>query len=182
VANEIVVLASISQLYYVFTTWSMAGAEDVARTTALPRGGRMTRLVASVVIVEDDQVLLQRSERSGIVWGLPGGVVEDDESVAHAAVREAKEETGLEVQLERLIGVYSRGDDVHIVVFAGRAVGGRLQADADEVLEVPYFDPEDLPDSLVPAMRLQIEAALAGVGGGIVWSGGIPWPFAPDRS
>ena len=135
----------------------------------------MTRLVASVVIVQDGQVLLQL-KRFGI-WSLPGGLVEEDESVAQAAVREGREETGLELCLERLVGVNSRGDDLHAVVFAARAVGGRLQIDEDEVWDLRYFDPDDLPDTLPPEMAIQIEATMADVGGGMVWSAGTPWPF-----
>lgn len=135
----------------------------------------MTRLVASVVIVQDGQVLLQL-KRFG-VWSLPGGLVEENESVAQAAVREGQEETGLALCLERLIGVYSRGDDLHTVVFAARPVGGSLQIDEDEVWELRYFDPDALPDTLPSEMALQIAATMAGVGGGIVWSAGTPWPF-----
>jgi 8-oxo-dGTP diphosphatase len=137
----------------------------------------MTRLGAGAVIVQDGQVLLHQ-KRSGI-WSLPGGLVEGHESVAQAAVREAQEETGLAIQLERLVGINSRGDDLHFVVFAARAVGGSLQADGDESVEVRFFDPEGLPDALPAGMRLQIEATLAGVGGSMVWSSGAAWPFAP---
>ncbi len=56
----------------------------------------MTRLGAPVVIVDAGQVLLIQSERYA-TWSLPGGLVESDESVAQAAVREVHEETGLEV-------------------------------------------------------------------------------------
>jgi ADP-ribose pyrophosphatase YjhB (NUDIX family) len=139
----------------------------------------MTRLAAAVVIVQDGQVLLHRKKRSG-VWSLPGGQV-DGESVAEAAVREALEETGLVVQLDRLIGVYSRGDDLHAVVFAAHAVGGALQVDDDETVELRYFDTDALPDSLPPEMALQIEATIAGVGGGMVWSAGTPWPFVSEQ-
>jgi 8-oxo-dGTP diphosphatase len=139
----------------------------------------MTRLAASVVIVQDGQVLLHRKKRSGI-WSLPGGQV-NGESVAEAAVREAWEETGLVVELQRLIGVFSRGDDLHGVVFAARPVGGALQVDDDETVELRYFDPHALPASLPPEMALQIEATMAGVGGGMVWSAGSPWPYAAER-
>jgi len=146
----------------------------------------MTRLGASLVIVENGNILLKESERSPGTWGLPGGLVEDNESVAQAAIREAQEETGLKVRLERLIGVYSRphasGGGIHIVVFAAQAVGGALQPDPGEVLEARYFEPEALSDSLPRAMRLQIEAALAGVGGGVVWLDNGAWPVALDVS
>jgi hypothetical protein len=56
-------------------------------------------------------------------------------------------------------------------------VGGHLQIDEDEVWDLRYFDPDDLPDTLPPEMAIQIEATMAGVGGGMVWSAGTPWPF-----
>jgi ADP-ribose pyrophosphatase YjhB (NUDIX family) len=139
----------------------------------------MTRLVASVVVVQDGHVLLHR-KRSGI-WSLPGGIVEADESVAEAAVREGQEETGLDLCLERLVGVYSRGDDLHVVAFAASAIGGSLQIDEGEVWELRYFGLETLPDTLPPEMRMQIEATLAGAGGGMVWPEGTPWPLPSLR-
>jgi len=70
------------------------------------------------------------------------------ESVEHAAVREAREETGLEVELTRLLGVYSapgRDPRFHTVttVFVGRASG--LPAGGDDAAEARVFDPEHLP-------------------------------------
>lgn len=73
-------------------------------------------------------------------WALPGGFVRYGERVEFAAVREAREETGLKVKLQRLVGVYSdpkRDPRGHVVsvCFSARGVGGKLKAasDADEV-------------------------------------------------
>lgn len=69
-------------------------------------------------------------------WALPGGFVEYGERVEEAAVREALEETGLRVRLERIIGVYSdpnrdpRGHTISICYLA-KPVGGRLKAASD---------------------------------------------------
>ena len=62
--------------------------------------------VAAVIHNGDGRILLQRRSDNGL-WGLPGGSVEIGESVRDAIVREVREETGLTVEVLRLIGVYS---------------------------------------------------------------------------
>jgi ADP-ribose pyrophosphatase YjhB (NUDIX family) len=131
----------------------------------------MPLLGATIAILQANRVLLTKREDFE-VWCLPGGHVDPGESVAQAAVREAREETGLESELQRLVGVYSRtgsGDDVHGVLFAARPVGGELAPQAGEVIDIGYFAAEDLPADMFWWHRQQIADALAGVGGSVAW-------------
>lgn len=81
-------------------------------------------------------------------WALPGGFVDVGETVEHAALREAREETGLQVELVRLLGVYSaperdpRGHTVGLV-YVGRAEGAP-RAD-DDAKGAAVFDPDQVP-------------------------------------
>ncbi|MEO5766048.1 MAG: NUDIX domain-containing protein [Casimicrobiaceae bacterium] len=105
--------------------------------------------VSVVVLDEAARVLLVRHVE-GNDWTTPGGMIEPLETPADAAVRETHEETGLLVELTRMIGVfggplfrarYSNGDEISFVstVFAARALGGTLAPDGAETLETRYF-------------------------------------------
>ena len=77
-------------------------------------------------------------------WVFPGGYVDRGEQVHLAAIREAREECGLEIVLERLLNVYSYSSAPIILVYIARAVGGVLATD-DEGLEVRLFDQGEIP-------------------------------------
>jgi 8-oxo-dGTP diphosphatase len=110
-------------------------------------GPETPKLMVDVVIPSDDGVVLVRrgSEPFEGQWALPGGFVEVGETVRQAAVREAAEETGLAVEVSRLVGVYSepdrdpRGHNVSIA-FLARVLGGQMQASTDAA-EVELLDP-----------------------------------------
>jgi ADP-ribose pyrophosphatase YjhB (NUDIX family) len=129
----------------------------------------MPTLGVNVAIIHDGQVLLtMRSDFP--VWCLPGGAVDDGESLAQAAVREAREETGLNVALTRLVGVYSRPN---------WPVGGRLQSETNETLDARYFDPADLPETLFWPHHQRILDAFDGVVGA-AWLQDAVWPLGED--
>ena len=78
-------------------------------------------------------------------WVYPGGYVDRGELVHDAAVREAREESGLHVRLGRLINVYSYpGRAPVVIVYEAAIVGGALSAD-DESLEARFFEPHEIP-------------------------------------
>jgi 8-oxo-dGTP diphosphatase len=141
----------------------------------------------TVVVMQQGRVLLQLRADSRI-WCLPGGAIEPGESVAQAAVREVREETGLEVVLEGLVGVYSkprwRRGGGHEIVFRARPVGGDLaRADPGETAEARYFAPGELPERLWWTHRRILADALAGAAGAVVTLDAVwPFPQAVDRA
>lgn len=119
-----------------------------------------------VVVLSDDSqhVLLLRREIF-ILWELPGGGVEKNELPADAAVRECREETGIEIQIERLVGrythpsVYSLGDQL-THVYRARAVGGIPRRIGLENTGMQWCDLEKFPAGLQPLHRQMIADAL----------------------
>ncbi len=106
------------------------------------------RMVVTTLPTTDDGrlVLLRRAiEPAYGTWAQPGGFLESDETAIQGAVRETLEETGLEVVLTAISGIYSQPRAaVVVVVFEGRVVGGEAHP-TPEALEVRAFPPEALP-------------------------------------
>lgn len=122
-------------------------------------------------------MLIQREDFK--VWVLPGGHVEAGESVAQAAVREVYEETGIEIVLTGLVGIYAMPywiGDVHNVVFVARPAGGVLRPQPGEADDAGYFRADTLPDRLPWWHRQPIRDALAGIGGSAVWQQNVRCP------
>lgn len=127
----------------------------------------MINLGVNVAVIQDGRVLLTQREDFE-VWCLPGGGVEPGESLAQAAIREVREETGLEVELVRLVGIYSRpwwmGKGQHIAVFSATQASGMLQPQPGEVIALDFFDTDAMP-MLLWGQRQRIEDAVAGLTG-----------------
>ena len=100
-----------------------------------------------------ERVLLTRRTDNG-QWCLPGGAMEAGESLAEACIREVREETGLEVRILRLVGIYSSPHRIVIYCdgnqwqtvshnFEAEVIGGQLTL-SDETTEFGYFSPEEI--------------------------------------
>ncbi len=109
---------------------------------------------AVVIVNEHNQVLLQKRSDS-LSWGLPGGLLELNERIEHCAIREVKEETNLDIQIQRFIGVFTNPlmrwhetDQAQVICFAflAKAVGGDMRVNDSESIALEYFDYEQLPE------------------------------------
>ncbi len=113
---------------------------------------RNPALTVDGVLIEDGKILLIRRGREPFKgrWALPGGFVEYGERVEDAVIREFREETGLETEIIRLVGVYSdpdrdpRGHTVSIVYILKRT-GGELRV-GDDASEARFFPINELPE------------------------------------
>lgn len=132
---------------------------------------RLAPAAVAVIFNETGDVLLTRRVDNGL-WCLPSGQMEVGESIADTVVREVMEETGLEVAVERPVGVYSRphpyyeqrGLQVVALVFVCRMLGGTLRV-SDETTEFGYFAPDALPADTVSTHLERIADAVAVRGG-----------------
>jgi len=103
--------------------------------------------VGTVIRAEDDRiVLVRRAIEPGYgKWVFPGGYVDRGEEITLAALREAREESGLDVRIDHLIDIYSyAGRTPIVVVYAATKIGGDLAVD-DEGLEAKLFDAQSIP-------------------------------------
>lgn len=126
----------------------------------------------AVIFDEVGRILLARRKDNG-KWAFPGGWADVGESPSAVAVREAGEETGLQVRAVRLIGVYdSRKSEAHtphhiyLIVFQCEVVGGALTV-SNETTEFRYFAEDELPSDLHPGSQPRLHDAYR------VWRGEV---------
>ncbi|RAJ67038.1 ADP-ribose pyrophosphatase YjhB (NUDIX family) [Streptomyces sp. Amel2xB2] len=118
-----------------------------------PEPNSLVVAASAVVTDEHGRILLQRRADSGL-WALPGGGMELDDSLPGAAVREVREETGLDVEVTGLVGTYT--DPQHVIVygdgevrrqfnicFTARVVGGELTV-SQESTALRFVNPEEI--------------------------------------
>jgi len=115
--------------------------------------------VGTIIRAENDRlVLVRRAIEPGYgLWVFPGGYVDRGERVAEAAVREAREESGLDVRIDGLVNIYSYGGTAPIIiVYSATKMGGELCTD-EECLEARLFTRDEIPWSAL-AFRSTQEA------------------------
>ena len=125
---------------------------------------------AGAVIVRDDRILLQRRTDNG-KWGLIGGLLEMNETYEEAALREIREETGLEVALDSFLGIFhnhdmvwGNGDAAHVIaaMYTARIVSGEPRID-EESYELRFFSREEMPELFAEDQIAALDAYFRGV-------------------
>ncbi len=108
---------------------------------------------AGVALQKDGKLLLvkRKFEPKQGDWSLPAGFVEYDESPAHAAIRETKEETGFDVKISGLLNVYGACDDprshVVLIIYNAEIQNGELKP-GDDALDAKFFPFDEIPENI----------------------------------
>ena len=130
----------------------------------------MQQIGVGIAIIQSEKILLTK-RRDFPVWCIPGGHLAPKESVPNAAIREAKEETGLDVKITDFVGLYSMPnkwqDGSCEIILRGKPVGGKLFTSTDETTDAAYFSRDELPDNLIGWQYHQIDDVLSGKSGGL---------------
>lgn len=139
---------------------------------APPANSVVPSVVAAVVNDRGELLMIHRTDNN--LWALPGGGHDIGESISQTVIREVCEETGIDVEITGLTGIYTNPrhvmayDDGEVrqqfsICFTARPIGGTLRT-SSESREVAWVQPDDLADlDIHPSMRLRIEHALAGL-------------------
>jgi ADP-ribose pyrophosphatase YjhB (NUDIX family) len=131
---------------------------------------------ASVVVRNADWHILMLQRTDNDLWTIPTGGLKINETISHCGVRECQEETGIEIEITGLVGVFS--DPGHLIAYLrdgkvtevrqpvnvclhARPVGGTMTPEPDEARQVAWIPPRDLDGmDIHPAIRARIAHAL----------------------
>ncbi|MER5734343.1 NUDIX domain-containing protein [Streptomyces sp. NPDC002262] len=143
---------------------------DYFRDPAAPKANSVVPSV-TVVVRDGEGRLLLIHKTDNDLWALPGGGHDIGERIGDTAVREVREETGIEVEVDNIVGLYTDPDHVlayddgevrqqFSICFRARPVGGSLRT-SSESKEVRWVNPADLDDlDIHPSMKLRIRHGL----------------------
>ncbi|WP_096271233.1 NUDIX hydrolase [Paucisalibacillus globulus] len=114
---------------------------------------------AAIVLNDQNELLLIKGPRRG--WEMPGGQVEEGESLKDAAIRETKEESGIDIEITKFCGVFQNVErSICNTLFLGKAIGG-VPTTSSESLEVGFFPIEEALEMVtIKNFRERIERCL----------------------
>ena len=132
-----------------------------------------TSVVAAVISDDAGRLLLCQLRLGHELWSLPGGKIRNGESPVHAVIRDVREETGTDVEITDLVGMYCLtgagcGEslpDAIVHVFRGRVHGEVAVNAPGRITRLSWHDPDTLPASLTASTRAALADAVAGRSG-----------------
>ncbi len=116
----------------------------------------MKKIVVGVCIKKDGKILMIQEAREDIykLWNFPMGHLDDGETIFEGAKREAKEETGYDVELTSINSIQSFIDkDIIKITFNANIISGELSYDENEILDVKWFSIEELENMSSKELR-----------------------------
>ncbi|WP_423782928.1 NUDIX hydrolase [Ferrimicrobium acidiphilum] len=144
---------------------------DYFRDPSAPRANRIVPATSAVVMDTSQRILVILRSDNGL-WSIPGGTMDPGESVTQCCLREVKEETGFEIEITKLVGIYSDPDHVvayddgevrqaFSICFLATISGGALNT-SSESPRVSFVTIDELADLHIhPSIMLRINDALA---------------------
>jgi 8-oxo-dGTP diphosphatase len=141
-----------------------------------PKMDSLTSAVAAVITDPGGHVLLCQQSQGHRLWSLPNGRIHRAEHPVHAVIRDIREETGLEIDVTDLVGLYRltgpagvdavQLPDVLIHAFRARVVGGEASVNAPaRICRLGWYTPNALPEPLTASASRAIADATAGRSG-----------------
>ncbi|HEY8472967.1 MAG TPA: NUDIX hydrolase [Natronosporangium sp.] len=136
----------------------------------------VTAAVGAVITDPAGRVLLCQQSQGHRHWVLPGGKIRPGESPVHAVIRDVLEETGMEIEIVDLVGIYQlTGDacgehvpDLLMHVFRGRVVRGEATVNSPgRICRLSWHEPADLPEPMTATTRAAIADAVAARSGAV---------------
>jgi ADP-ribose pyrophosphatase YjhB (NUDIX family) len=113
------------------------------------------RLGTRVAVINEAGQILLSKRGDFAVWALPGGRVDNHELIQNTAIREVREETGLEVEIVRPVGLYyQQGRQRMDILYRAKPIGGELFKTSDETLDNLFFSPDALPEPLFGHLQI----------------------------
>jgi ADP-ribose pyrophosphatase YjhB (NUDIX family) len=134
----------------------MARRIDYYDDPEAPKANSLVPSVNVVVVNDADQILLIRRTDNGN-WAVPGGGIDLGESVTQAAIRETREETGIDCEITGIVGIYS--DPRHVILYTSN---GEARQEFSILLTATVVDGEPTPSDESSEVRWVPREALAG--------------------
>jgi 8-oxo-dGTP diphosphatase len=150
----------------------------------------LTSAVAAVIEDPAGRVLLCQQSQGHHLWGLPGGRIRNGESPVHAVVRDIREETGNDIEITDLIGLYQLTGpcadedlpDVLVYVFRARLDGEATLNAPGRICQLSWHDPIALPTPMTATTRRALADAVEGRSGVLDWVKRDAEPDLPEAA